>query len=118
MAGRLDLAIDKGSTFEKEITWSTVTNNVSTPVNLTGMSIRAMFREEMDSPSPFLTLTTENGGAVISDALLGKFKLLVPAATSSAIIPISGVWDVELVSGVTVVRLLEGKVKLKPEVTR
>lgn len=118
MAGKLDLVIDKGSTFEKELTWSTTINNVSTPVNLTGMSIRAMFREEMDSPTPFLTLTTENGGIEIVDALLGKAKLLVPATTSSAILALSGVWDIEFVSGTTVVRLLEGKVKLRPEVTR
>ncbi len=118
MAGKLDLVIDKGSTFEKELTWSTLVNNVSTPVNLTGMSVRAMFREEMDSPSPFLTLTTENGGIELTEPLAGKSKLRVSATASAALVPISGVWDIEFVSGETVVRLLEGKVKLKPEVTR
>ena len=121
MAGKLDLTIEKGSTFERVFTWQTKDTETGqlTPVNLAGYKARCMFREVIDDPVPFLTLTTENGRIIIED-LTGIIRFNIPADVSAAVIPERGVWDLELYTsdGAFVIRLLEGKVKLKPEVTR
>ena len=118
MAARLDLTIEKGSTFERVFTWKTrnPTTGVLEPVNLAGYGARAMMREEYDSPTPFVSLTVGNG-LTLTEAT-GEISLVVTSAQTTAILAERGVWDIELFSGDTVYRLLEGKVKLKPEVTR
>ena len=121
MAGKLDLTIEKGSTFERVFTWKTKDTETGqlTPVNLAGYKARCMFREVIEDAIPFLTLTTENGRILIED-LTGIIRLNIPAEMSTSVIPERGVWDLELYTPdeTFVIRLLEGKVKLKPEVTR
>ena len=118
MAATLDLIIDKGSTFERVFTWKTKdpTTGVEVPVDLTGYSARAMMREEFDSPQPFLSLTLGNG--ITMDDNAGKITLIVTAAQSAALTQELGRWDLEVFTGDYVKRLLEGKVKIRPEVTR
>lgn len=120
MAGRLDLIIEKGATFTKKFQWLTTdeATGVKTPVDLTGFTAEAMFREEIDSPIPFLTLTTADGSIELPVTEPGTIIFHVPPIISSAIVANGGIWDLELTSGTVVTRLLEGKVKLKPEVTR
>lgn len=118
MAARLDLIIEKGSTFERVFTWKTKnpTTGALTPVDLSGYSARAMMREEYDSPQPFISLTTGNGISIDLDT--NEITLTISATTTASIIADRGYWDLEMVTGQTVIRLLEGKVKIKPEVTR
>lgn len=121
MAGRLDLVINKGSTFERVFTWQTrdTTTGATTAVDLTDFRARMMMREEIDSPTPFLTLTSENGMIALGGED-GTITVTIPATESTALNVERGVWDIELYSILTdyVIRLLEGKVKLTPEVTR
>lgn len=118
MAAKLDLTIDKGSTFERVFTWNTKnpTTGALVPVGLAGYSARAMIREEYDSPQPFLSLTIGNGIEI--DSINNTITISISAQQSSAIIQESGKWDLEVFTGSYVKRLLEGKVKLRPEVTR
>lgn len=118
MAARLDLIIEKGSTFERVFTWKTKNPNTGAlePVNLSGYGARAMMREEYDSPQPFISLTVGSGITITSAT--GEIAITITAEQSASILPDRGVWDIEVYSGDTVYRLLEGKVKLKPEVTR
>jgi len=118
MAARLDLTIEKGSTFERVFTWKTKNpdTGVLEPVNLSGYSARAMMREEYDSAEPFISLTTGNG--IVLTPLTGEIKITVTAEQSAALLAERGVWDIEVYTGTIVYRLLEGKVKIKPEVTR
>lgn len=119
MAARLDLTIEKGSTFERVFTWKTkdpVTGNL-TVVDLSGYTARAMMREDYDSAQPFISLSTDDSSIVI-DLNTNEVRLTIPANITTGIQVDRGYWDLEMVSGVTVIRLLEGKVKIKPEVTR
>lgn len=118
MAARLDLTIDKGSTFERVFTWNVrdPATGALTPVDLTGYSVRAMVREDYDSPEPFINLTIGNGLAVVPDE--GKIILTIPATQSAALVEDTGRWDLEVAQGTFVKRLLEGRVKLRPEVTK
>ena len=119
MAGRLDLIIEKGSTFTRVFTWQTRDQETGAliPVDLSGYTARSMFRETHDSPQAFFDLSTENGGIFI-DSFAGKITLKIEATQSTNVIYDSGVWDLELYQGTNVTRLIEGRVKLTPEVTR
>lgn len=106
----------RGATFSEQIEWK---DENGTPVNLIGFTARLHMRDTLEATTPFLTLTTENGGIALGGTA-GTVDLLASAAATSAISATSGVYDLELVAGdgVTVTRLLEGLVTISPEVTR
>lgn len=104
----------RGATFSEQIEWK---DESGTPVNLTGFTARMHMRETIEAADPFLTLTTENGGVSLG-GVAGTIQLLASATQTTAITATSGVYDLELVSGANVTRLLEGLVIISPEVTR
>lgn len=106
----------RGATFSEQIQWKDE-NGVA--IDLTGFTARMHMRDTLEATTPFLTLTTENGGIALGGTA-GTVDLLASAAATSAISATSGVYDLELVAGdgVTVTRLLEGLVTISPEVTR
>jgi hypothetical protein len=118
MAGTKNLIIEKGATFNTILTWSTKDSfNVKTPVDLTGWSARSMIREEYDSATPVVSLTT--GGGITLGGTAGTIELSIAPTTTSAVSIDTGVWDLELEDSLgNVTRLLEGKVTFKPEVTK
>lgn len=120
-AGRLDLTIEKGSTFERVFTWRTKnpTTNQLEDVNLTGYGARAMVKETYEDLVPLIDLATSGIGLEILDPpTSGKIKLSIPATVSSAVFASYGVWDLEVFNGDYVTRLLEGRVTFREEVTK
>jgi hypothetical protein len=114
-AGIYTITIEQGSTFSLPLTWKDALGSL---VNLTGYTARLYVREEVESPAPFITLTTENGGITLGGAA-GTITLLMSATTTAALAQTKGVYDLELISGSGVVtRLLEGIVVIRKEVTR
>ena len=113
----IDLEIYKGSTFVKSIQWKTGTPAVA--VNLTGCTARMQIRKAVNDTTVLDTLTTENSRLEIHEALNGKFKIIIPAGTSSAYTFTSAVYDLEIIfTDNTVVRVIEGCLSAVPEVTR
>ena len=106
----------RGATFSEQIEWKDE-NGVA--IDLTGFTARMHMRDTLEATTPFLTLTTENGGIALGGTA-GTVDLLASATATTAISATSGVYDLELVAGdgVTVTRLLEGLVTISPEVTR
>lgn len=49
------------------------------PVDITGWTFRSQIRDRNSDPEVMIELTTENGGIVIVDALLGKVELRITA---------------------------------------
>lgn len=119
MAARLDLIIEKGSTFSKVFIWKTKDSQSGqlTPVDLTGYKARLQVREDYDSSVVLFNLTTENG-LILIEPLLGKITVSIPSDYSTPVASSYGVWDIELYQDSYVKRLLEGRVKLTPEVTK
>lgn len=114
-AGNYTVTIEQGATLGLTLTWSDESNAL---VNLTGYTARMQIREQLDSATPFITLTTENGGITLG-GVAGTITLNMTATATAALTQTSGVYDLELVSsGGVVTRLLEGLVIIKPEVTR
>lgn len=106
-AGDLDLVIEQGATFVQ--TYTVVDDPAFT---WAGWSARAQIRSSASATGElYLDLTpylTVDGASV---------RLAIPA-TQTATLSKDGRWDLEMVMGATVVRILNGRAIISPEVTR
>jgi molybdopterin-binding protein len=112
-AGEYDFYIEQGATLFREIAWL---DGTGVPVDLTGFTARMQIRPSINSDEIIHELTTENGEITIIP-LTGVIRIEVsPVVTSS--LTQRGVYDLELVNGTDVFRLLQGHVRISKEVTR
>jgi hypothetical protein len=120
MAGTKNIIVEKGTTYNTIFTWSTKdAQGVKTPVDISTWTARAQMREDYDSTTPVVSLTSSPAAGITLGGAAGTIEIKIPAATTTTIPIDSGVWDLELEDSFgNVVRLLEGKVTFKPEVTR
>jgi len=122
-AGTYNITAEQGATFSKLFT---LTNSAGDLVDLTGYTARLHVREAYSSEAKLLELTTENGGITLGGAA-GTVAVLATATQMAAItVPDlpgtppkrSAVYDLELITGSTITRLLQGKFDITREVTR
>ncbi len=130
IAGVYNITIEQGSTFARLISIEQP-NLVVDPTgqtfenfSLAGFTARMHIRRTIDSASPMITLTTENGRIAINPNIAAtssrnnEISLLI-TATDTATITTSGVYDLEIISASgTVSKVVRGDVTLIPEVTR
>lgn len=116
MAAKLSLpAIEKGATYSHILYWK---DKTKIPMDLTDVTAKMQVRETVESSTILLELSTENGGITIT-SLEGKLVLALSASQTTALVGLGGVYDLELYySSGKVVRLIEGRIVFKPEVTR
>lgn len=113
-AGSYDITIEQGATYDTTFTW---TNSAGSAVNLTGYTARLQIRESVDAASTLVSLTSSSG--ITLGGVAGTVQVTISATATAALTPGRAVYDLELVSGGGVVtRLLEGAVRITPEVTR
>ena len=111
MAGILNITIDQGETY-------TNTNSVFladgvTAMNLTGYTVASKMRKHYTSTASHTINTTTN------PATAGLIDSSLSATETSAITAGYYVYDLEITSsGGVVTRVVEGKVHMKPGVTR
>ena len=130
IAGVYNLTIEKGSTFGRLISVeqpdlaTDPTGQTFENFDLSGFTARMHIRRTIDTPTPMITLTTENGRIAINPSIVGdatknnEISLSITAA-DTATITTSGVYDLEIISaGGTVSKVIRGDVTLIPEVTR
>lgn len=125
-AGKYNLRIEQGTTVNIDLQY---VDNAETPIDLTGYTGRMQIKSDYanNNPITYLTATTEAssseahitfsgslGNNTPSDGVIG---IHIPAATTAAFDFCRGRYDLELVSGSNVTRLLEGVVILSKEVT-
>ncbi|ASD50468.1 hypothetical protein FDI24_gp186 [Acidovorax phage ACP17] len=117
-AAKHDLYIEQGATFDFQLNWKQ--GKPAVPVDLTGCSARMKFREEYTSPSLF-EASTDDGNITLGVAAGtgANIRVLIPAAVTAAFTFDAAIYDLEIVAadGVTVRRLLQGRVIVNPEVT-
>lgn len=113
-AGRYDIEIEQGATWSRTIT---VEDPAGTPIDLTGYSARMQVRSSYDAETPLLSISSADGGVEITP-LTGTLELSATAAQTAAMPAGIHVYDLELVIGGTVDRLLSGRARVYPEVTR
>ena len=115
----IDLTFYQGQTLGKKFKWR-IGKSVddSVPVDLTGCAARLQVRERVASETVLLSLTTENGGIVLGGAD-GTITMHMSAADTAAIEWRRGVYDLEIeFPDGTVIRRLQGRATVSPEVTR
>lgn len=113
LAGLLDLQIEQGATFSIVFLYQDENGDA---IDMTGMTARMQLRRTYNSPTALLSLTTENGRIAINVSE-GSITLNI-SATDTASLTGSGVYDLELVAGTTVNRILEGSYSICAEVTK
>ena len=113
-AGQYDITCDQGATFSRVITWK---NSNGTPIDLTNYTARMQVRSNYPSNTVILSLTTENSGIALG-GVLGTITLAATATATAAIAANEYVYDLELITGSNVTRVVEGSFTVTPEVTR
>lgn len=130
IAGVYNITIEQGSTFGRLISVeqpdlvTDPTGQTFQNFNLVGFTARMHIRRTINTESPMITLTTENGRIAINPNIAAypaknnEISLSITAADTATIIT-SGVYDLEIISaGGTVSKVIRGDVTLIPEVTR
>jgi hypothetical protein len=115
-AATLNIVIEQGATFELSATWT----DGGDPVDLTDVLARMQVRKKYSSEDAYLDLDSDTLGGITVNELTGKIDVAIPAADTAALPGrLRGVYDLELLfpSG-RVVRLLKGRVRVDPEVTK
>jgi hypothetical protein len=125
-AGKYSFVIEQGATVNFEIQYRD-SNNI--PVNLTGYSGKMQIRSSYadNNPTTYATLSSSlaadgtglnfsgsNGTKPLSSGSIG---VIISAASSSAFLFNTAYYDLELTSGSTVTRLIEGQIRLSQQVT-
>lgn len=123
-AARYSFTIEQGATTNIQITWQ----DESGSVNLSGYGARMQMRPSATSETVYLSLSsslqTDGTGLNMSGSdgetpvQSGSIGIYISAATSSLLNFDTAYYDLEMVSGNEVTRLLEGQVKLSKNVTR
>lgn len=114
LAGVYNIRCDQGSTFQRIITVTqAVSGDTYEPVDLTGYSARMQIRKKFGGT--LLIELTDGDGLTLSGAA-GTVTIDMTAAQTAEITR-SGVYDLELVIGSTVTKVLRGQFILTHEVT-
>jgi hypothetical protein len=87
------------------------------PINITGYTAKMQMRSSPDDPTAVLTLTTENGGIVLTGPT-GNIALHATAAQTGAINQGPYEYDIEIYQASSVIRVVQGQIEVSAQVTR
>ena len=124
-AGNYTFTIEQGATTDFEVVW---TDSAGSRVDLSAYSARMQIRSDYGSSGTLyasLTSTVSSDGTGLNlsgssgnnPMSSGSIGIVISAASTSAFTFDEARYDIEMVSGSYVTRLLQGKVKLSKEVT-
>ena len=113
IAGIYNFTMDQGSTYTVQMVYLDPNKN---PINLTGYTAKMQLRLQYGDPVAALTLTTENGGITI-DGPTGTINILATDEQTLVLEPTFYVYDLDILTGGTIERLVQGQVTVRPEVT-
>lgn len=116
-ASKHNITILQGATFDMSAVWA---DAAGAPEDLTDVLARMQVRKTHRSEEVLLSLDSDAIGGITLDVPTGTISV-VASATQTAALPgrLRGVYDLELeFPGGRVVRLLQGRVTVDPEVTR
>lgn len=105
--------IEQGATFGHVLTWK---DSSGTAINITGYTARMKIKKNYDASTSLIDLTTENGRISLGGAA-GTITLTISASDTDSLTQGVYVYDLEMVSGSTVTRLLQGSINVVRQVT-
>jgi hypothetical protein len=114
LAGIYNILADQGATFGRTITWKDADGD---PVNVAGYTARMQVRSTAADATVVLELSTTDGRITLG-GVLGTITLTVPATAMAAVEAGAYAYDLEMVNGSDVTRLLMGSFTVRAEVTR
>jgi hypothetical protein len=124
-AGKYSFIIEQGATTNLNIQW---TDSSGSAVDLTGYSARMQIRPGIEASDVYISLSSSlspdgtglnlSGSNGVTPVESGSIGLYISAYSSSLLNFSEAYYDLEMVSGREVTRLLEGRVKLSKNVTR
>jgi hypothetical protein len=124
-AGKYSFIIEQGATTNFQINWNDETGSA---VDLSGYHARMQIRPQVEGSDIFLSLSSSlqsdstgihlSGSNGTTPVQSGSIGVYISAYSSSLLNFGEAYYDLELVKGNEVTRLLEGKVKLSKNVTR
>jgi hypothetical protein len=114
LAGGYDIVADQGATYSQVFTWK---DSAGDPVSLVGWTGRMQVRDLTPTDTLVLELTTSNDRMTLGGAA-GTITLSVAASDMADVDSGRYVYDLELVNGSTVERLVMGNFTVRGEVTR
>ena len=123
-AGKYNFIVEQGA---QHVLTFTYTDDLDAPINLTGKRVRMAVKDHISDTDYVYrasTSSTEDADHAEHFTLLtqtsptvGQFKLTIPAVITNNFAFNQGVYDLEIVDGTDVIRLLEGKFKVKLQVS-
>ena len=125
-AGKYSFIIEQGATTNFQINW---TDDAGAPIDLTGYQARMQVRPAVESTDIIIALSSSlsdtcgtgihlSGSNDITPLQSGSIGIYISAQSSSLLNFNEAFYDLELIKGCEVLRLIEGKVKLSKNVTR
>ena len=88
--GQYDLRLYQGATINVLIEW--LDGATTQPIDLTGWSAVATFRETVDDANPLFTLSTADGTIILGGAA-GTIHLIAPSPIAAVFDNTKGEWD-------------------------
>lgn len=113
MAGRYDFLLKQGNTHKLHMSIK-LDNGV--PVEVMGKKAAMQVRLGDHRGKVAIELTTENGGIMLGPS--GTISITISAASTEDLCAEKAVYDLELIDGEEVERIMEGQITLSPNVTR
>ena len=111
MAAIANLQIDAGATFTSDVTVKDANGN---PFNLAGYTATAKLAKGFASTRTRVAMTT----TIASDPATGVVTLSLTATETAALdAPARYVYDLEVTTGASVTRVIEGIINVRPNVT-
>ena len=116
MAVTKNFEVDQNATFAFEVQYTL--DDETTPIDITNCSAKMQIRPSVDSSVLLGELSTANGRIILTGAA-GKVELSIPSTDTGGLVATKdAVYDLEIYFPARTVRLIEGKVTIKEEVTR
>jgi hypothetical protein len=125
-AGRYSFVIEQGATTNINVQWNDADDN---PISLEGCHAKMQIRPEVFSDVALITLSSSyfdacgtglnlSGSDGVTPVQSGSIGIIISAYSSSLLDFGDAYYDLEIINGCEVTRLLEGRVKLSKNVTR
>ena len=124
-AGKYSFIIEQGATTNLNVQWTDASGSA---VDLTGYQARMQIRPGIEASDVYISLSSSlspdgtglnlNGSDGVTPLESGSVGIYISAYSSSLLNFTEAYYDLEMINGREVTRLLEGKVRLSKNVTR
>lgn len=111
-AGQYDIIIEQGARYYRKIVWK---DSAGTLKDLTGYTLAMKIRKRFASSTVILDASSYLSAPTPAN---GEIIINIPASATAGLSFIKAVYDIELTSGTTVIRLLQGTATLSQEATK